>query len=104
MIRAAAFIAAFTLSLPAPANAAKNKNTFVYAIVGDVSTLDPHWQYDGVSSFAAEQVYEGLIAYEDLPQIYTIDTVDFRVIRSWVKDFEYNPVMMYGNLYPVFKE
>ncbi len=23
-----------------------------------------HWQYDGVSSFAAEQVYEGLIGYE----------------------------------------
>ncbi|PCI38497.1 MAG: peptide ABC transporter substrate-binding protein [Elusimicrobia bacterium] len=48
-----------------PAGAAvKNPNTFVYAVVGDVTTLDPHWQYDGISSFVAEQIYEGLVGFE----------------------------------------
>jgi peptide/nickel transport system substrate-binding protein len=58
------FAAILLACLLVPAQAAKNPDTFVYAIVGDVSTLDPHWQYDGVSAFASEQVYEGLIGYD----------------------------------------
>ena len=34
--------------------------TFVYAIVRE---LDPHWQYDGVSHFAVDQVYDSLVSY-----------------------------------------
>lgn len=48
----------------APAQAqVKNPDTFVYAIVGEVDSMDPHWQYDGVSHFAVDQVYESLVAY-----------------------------------------
>ncbi len=55
---------------------------------------------------AREKLYREIqrIAHEDLPQIYTIDTVDFRVQRSWVRGFDYNPVLMYGYLYPVSKK
>jgi len=35
----------------APASAAvKNPDTFIFAIAGDVDSLDPMWQYDGVSN------------------------------------------------------
>lgn len=47
---------------PAPAQI-KNPETFVYAIVGEVDSLDPHWQYDGISHFAVDQVYESLVSY-----------------------------------------
>jgi peptide/nickel transport system substrate-binding protein len=43
------------------------------------------------------------IANEDLPTIFTIDTYNFLVHRKWVKNWTYNPVMMYGYLYPVTK-
>ncbi len=43
------------------------------------------------------------IAHEDLPSIFTLDTYNFQVKRAWVKGWYYNPVMMYGYLYPVFK-
>ncbi len=44
------------------------------------------------------------IAYAEVPQIYTLDTYHFRVMRSWVKGWTYNPIIMYGYLYPVYKE
>lgn len=43
------------------------------------------------------------IAYIDTPQIYTVDTYAFEVRRSWVQGWYYNPIMMYGYLYPVSK-
>lgn len=43
------------------------------------------------------------LAYEDVPQIYTLDTVNFRVQRSWIKNFPYNPMLQYGYFYPVTK-
>ena len=43
------------------------------------------------------------IAQEDLPTIFTLDTYNFMVHRKWVKGWTYNPVMMYGYLYPVSK-
>jgi peptide/nickel transport system substrate-binding protein len=58
--------AALALLLGAPAAAApvKNPGVFVYAIVGDAESLDPHWQYDGISAFADDQMYEGLVGYK----------------------------------------
>lgn len=48
----------------APARAqVRNPDAFVYAVVGEVDSLDPHWQYDGVSHFAVDHVYEGLVEY-----------------------------------------
>ncbi len=61
-----AALATVVLSLLAPcarAGGVKNPGVFVDAIVGDVDTLDPHWQYDGVSGFVDDQIYEGLIGY-----------------------------------------
>ena len=48
----------------APAGAGvKNPDTFVYVITGDVDSLDPHWQYDGISQLVGHQVYETLLFY-----------------------------------------
>jgi peptide/nickel transport system substrate-binding protein len=44
------------------------------------------------------------IAYQDAPQIYTLDTFHFQVNRSWVKNWSFNPILLYGYLYPVSKE
>ena len=44
------------------------------------------------------------IARTDLPQIYTIDTYHLQVRRSWVKGWYYNPIVVYGYLYPVRKD
>lgn len=44
------------------------------------------------------------IAYEDVPQIYTVDTYNFQVMRDWVQGWYYNPMIPSGYLYPVFKE
>lgn len=41
----------------------KNPDTFIYAMAGDVDSLDPHWEYDGVSHTAVLQIYETLISY-----------------------------------------
>jgi peptide/nickel transport system substrate-binding protein len=43
------------------------------------------------------------IAYDDVAQIYTLDTYFFQVTRSWVKGWSYNPITLYGYLYPVYK-
>ena len=43
------------------------------------------------------------IAYADVPQIYTIDTFHFQVLRSWVRNWSFNPILLYGYLYPVQK-
>lgn len=44
------------------------------------------------------------IAHDELPSIYTLDTYNFLVSRSWVKGLNYNPITPYGYLYPVYKE
>ncbi len=44
------------------------------------------------------------IARMDVPQIYTVDTFNAEVTRSWVRDWTYNPIIFYGYLYPVHKE
>ncbi len=44
------------------------------------------------------------VTHPDVPQIYTLDTDFFEVRRSWVKGWTYNPIAMYGYLYPVYKE
>ena len=44
--------------------AVKNPDTFTYAVVGDVDSLDPDWQYDGISCLAMWQIYETLIIYK----------------------------------------
>ena len=43
------------------------------------------------------------IAYADAPQLYTVDTYFFDVRRSWVQGWYYNPIVLYGYLYPVYK-
>jgi len=43
------------------------------------------------------------IAYADVPQIYTVETYYVQALRSWVHDWHYNPIMIYGYLYPVSK-
>lgn len=43
------------------------------------------------------------IAWEDLPAIFTLDTYYLRVRRAWISGWEYNPMLMYGYLYPVHK-
>ena len=43
------------------------------------------------------------IAYADVPQIYTVETYYAEALRSWVHDWHYNPIRIYGNLYPVNK-
>ncbi len=56
----------FFLSFVTGANASalvKNPETFVYAISGDIDSLDPHWQYDGVSQMVSHQIYETLVSY-----------------------------------------
>lgn len=62
------FLAALFLLLPPPrllaaAANVKNPDTFIYAMAGDVDSLDPHWEYDGVSHTAVLQIYETLISY-----------------------------------------
>jgi peptide/nickel transport system substrate-binding protein len=44
------------------------------------------------------------IAFQDVPQIYTVDTYYLQVNRTAVKGWYYNPIVMYGYLYPVSKE
>jgi peptide/nickel transport system substrate-binding protein len=43
------------------------------------------------------------IAHDDAPQIYTLDTYNVEVLRDWVKGWTYNPILLYGYLYPVHK-
>jgi peptide/nickel transport system substrate-binding protein len=43
------------------------------------------------------------LANTDAAQIYTVDTVHFQVLRSWVKGWTHNPIAPYGNLYGVSK-
>ncbi|MBI5631181.1 MAG: ABC transporter substrate-binding protein [Elusimicrobia bacterium] len=43
------------------------------------------------------------IANAELPQIFTIDTVNFQAVRQWVKGWYYNPIILYGYLYPISK-
>ncbi len=52
------------------------------------------------------QLYHELqaLAAADLPQLYTLDTYTFQVTRSWVKGLYYNPILLYGYFYQVYKE
>ncbi|MCX5789409.1 MAG: ABC transporter substrate-binding protein [Elusimicrobia bacterium] len=62
--KAAATLALLLVAAPRLARAAPAPaDTFAYDIVGDVNTLDPHWQYDSVSHTVARQAYETLIFY-----------------------------------------
>lgn len=56
---------ALCAALAWPAHAApKNPDTFVYSLIGDVDSLDPAWQYDGISHEIQYQIYETLIFYK----------------------------------------
>ena len=54
---------------------------------------------------AREKIYRKLleIAHADVPQIYTVDTVELIVQRAWVRGRYYNPVFPAGYFYPVHK-
>ena len=53
-----------TLPFAASARASTDQTTLDYALSADVDTLDPHWGYDAVSLFVADQVYETLIDFQ----------------------------------------
>ena len=59
---AAAALGLLAVVLARPARAVP-ADTFAYDIVGDVDTLDPHWEYDSVSQMVAWQAYETLVFY-----------------------------------------
>jgi peptide/nickel transport system substrate-binding protein len=50
------------LSIPASAQV-KNPDTFVYATIGDVDSLDPVWPYDSASHGVINNIYEYLLTY-----------------------------------------
>ena len=58
LILATAVLAAFATG--DRAESLNNPDTFVYAITGDIDSLDPHWEYDAVSQEVQLQLYEGL--------------------------------------------
>src|SRR5207244_3444778 len=59
------FLLSLLLSSASPASAAvTNPESFVYALVGDVDSLDPAYEYDGVSLTPVTQVYEPLVFYK----------------------------------------
>lgn len=61
---AAAAALCLNLSGSAVAAEAATADVFTYDIVGDVDTLDPHWQYDGISHLVAWQTYETLVFFK----------------------------------------
>src|SRR5262249_40970612 len=42
----------------------RNPDTFVYAMTGDIDSLDPDWEYDSISHTAMWQMYETLVFYK----------------------------------------
>ena len=42
----------------------KNPDTFIYATIGDIDSLDPAWSYDTASHHIIAQCYEYLFAYK----------------------------------------
>jgi len=48
------------------------------------------------------------LAYEDVPHLVVLDTVDLMVKRSWVKGWYYNAVTSdssgVGDFYPIYKD
>src|SRR5436190_16498898 len=44
--------------------AVTNPDTFIYATIGDVDSLDPAWSYDTASHHIIAQCYEFLFAYK----------------------------------------
>ncbi len=60
----------------------------------EVQVRDRKWDYWEIQA----------IAWEDVPQIYTVDSYHAEVTRSWVRDWNYNPIVFYGYLYSVYKE
>lgn len=50
-------------AIPASAQV-KNPDTFVYATIGDIDSLDPAWAYDTASHNVISNVYEYLLAYK----------------------------------------
>ncbi|MEK7389965.1 MAG: ABC transporter substrate-binding protein [Elusimicrobiota bacterium] len=59
-----AFTVLFALSGSVCARAARDSSTLDYALASDIDTLDPHWAYDALSLFAADQIYETLIEFD----------------------------------------
>ena len=66
MLRAV-LAAALTVALGgralAQGGAVKNPDTFVYAMTGEIDSLDPHWQFDALSQEVSIHLYETLIYY-----------------------------------------
>ena len=58
----AASFASFA-SVPSVA-AVKNPDTYVYASISDIDSLDPAWAYDAASQLIIDNVYETLVAYD----------------------------------------
>ncbi len=48
------------------------------------------------------------LAYEDVPHLVLLDTVDLRVQRNWIKGWYYNPIIPDsaggGDFYPIYKD
>jgi peptide/nickel transport system substrate-binding protein len=44
------------------------------------------------------------IAYNDVPQVYTVQPTTFKVMRSWVHGYYYNQIYGGEDYYPLFKE
>ena len=72
----AALAAALALTSAAgPLRAATDPGTLDYALPADIDTLDPHWAYDALSLFVADQIYETLIDFTG----GSLDTFEARV-------------------------
>ncbi len=62
-VRGAVLLAAF-LACAAAAEPVKNPGAFIYAVSGDIESLDPDYAYDGTSQLILSQVYEPLVFYK----------------------------------------
>ncbi|MBI4424385.1 MAG: ABC transporter substrate-binding protein [Elusimicrobia bacterium] len=56
-------------------------DTLVYAITGDVDSLDPHWQYDATSHQVMWQTYETLVFYRG-PSVTELDPLLATLVPS----------------------
>lgn len=55
---------------------------------------------------ARRAAYEALqrLAFSEVPQIFTVDSLGISVRRAWVKGWFEPPALPFGSLYPVYKE
>ncbi|MBI3550501.1 MAG: ABC transporter substrate-binding protein [Elusimicrobia bacterium] len=61
---AAAILAAIAATRPAAFAQVKNPDTFIYATIGEVDSLDPAWSYDSRSHHILRNVYELLVQFK----------------------------------------